>query len=111
MIERNPFTVAACTKAILFQESAHFPFSIRHNVTMRFEHFPGEEERIWEALRLAGLEAVVRALPDSLETVVGAGFGGVADLENSIVTFYLNFASHLSTKWPKSPWKTPKYST
>ncbi len=80
MIERNPFTVAACTKAILFQESAHFPFSIRHNVTMRFEHFPEEEERIWEALRLAGLEAVVRALPDGLETVVGAGLGGVADL-------------------------------
>ncbi len=73
-------SLAACTRAILFQEPAHFPFSIRHNVTMRFERRLAEDERIWEALRLAGLEAVVRALPDGLETVVGAGFGGVADL-------------------------------
>ncbi len=47
---------------------------------MRYAHLPEEDERIWEALRLAGLEAVVRALPDEMETVVGAGFGGVADL-------------------------------
>lgn len=73
-------SLAACTRAILFQEPAHFPFSIRHNVTMRFEQLPEEEERIWEALRQAGLEAVVRALPDGLDTVVGAGFGGVTDL-------------------------------
>ena len=73
-------SLAACTRAILFQEPAHFPFSIRHNVTMRFEHLPQEEERVWEALRQAGLEGMVRALPDGLDTVVGAGFGGVADL-------------------------------
>jgi ATP-binding cassette, subfamily B, bacterial len=72
--------LAASTKAILFQESAHFPFSIRHNVTMHFASVPEEDERIWEALRQAGLEAVVRDLPDGLETVVGAGFGGVTDL-------------------------------
>src|SRR5437879_11816726 len=66
--------------AILFQKPAQFPFSIRHNVTMRFEHLPDEEERIWEALRQAGLEAAVQALPDGLDTVVGAGFGGVTDL-------------------------------
>jgi len=73
-------TLAACTRAILFQEPAHFPFSIRHNVTMRFERLPEEEERIWEALRQAGLEEVVRGLPEGLETVVGAGFGGISDL-------------------------------
>lgn len=73
-------TLAASPKAILFQESAHFPFSIRHNVTMRFEQVPEEDKRVWEALRQAGLEAVVRGLPDGLETVVGAGFGGVTDL-------------------------------
>src|SRR5579885_296287 len=61
-------SLAACARAILFQEPAHFPFSIRHNVTMRFEQQPEEDERIWEAL------------PDGLDTVVGAGFGGVADL-------------------------------
>ena len=78
--EGSEVSLAACSRAILFQEPAHFPFSIRHNVTMRFEHLPEEEERIWEALRQAGLEEVVRALPDGLDTVVGAGFGGVADL-------------------------------
>ncbi|WP_040443805.1 ATP-binding cassette domain-containing protein [Ktedonobacter racemifer] len=71
-------SLAACTRAMLFQEPAHFPFSIRHNVTMRFEYLP--EERIWKALRQAGLEAVVRALPDGLDIVVGAGFGRAADL-------------------------------
>lgn len=75
--ERN---LAACPRAILFQEPAHFPFSIRHNVTMCSEQAPAEEERIWEALRLAGLETAVRALPDGLDTVVGAGFGGITDL-------------------------------
>jgi ABC-type transport system involved in cytochrome bd biosynthesis fused ATPase/permease subunit len=72
--------LATATRAILFQEPAHFPFSIRHNVTMRFEQVLDEEECIWDALRHAGLEAVVRALPDGLDTVVGAGFGGTTDL-------------------------------
>jgi ABC-type multidrug transport system fused ATPase/permease subunit len=72
--------LAACSRAILFQEPAHFPFSIRHNVTMRFERQSEEETGIWEALRQAGLDTVVQALPDGLDTVVGAGFGGVADL-------------------------------
>jgi ATP-binding cassette subfamily B protein len=73
-------SLAACTRAILFQEPAHFPFSIRHNVTMSFERLSDEDERIWEALQQAGLETVVSTLPDGLETVVGAGFGGVTDL-------------------------------
>lgn len=73
-------TLAGCSKAILFQEPAHFPFSIRHNVTMRFEQQPDEEAGIWEALRQAGLDTVVQGLPDGLDTVVGAGFGGVTDL-------------------------------
>ncbi len=68
------------TKAVLFQDPAHFHFSIRQNVTMQFERVPGEEERIAEALRLAGLWEVVEGLPDGIETVVGAGFGGATDL-------------------------------
>ena len=72
--------LADCTKAILFQDPSHFHFSIRHNVTMRHEHVLGEEERIRDALRLAGLVEVVDALPDGIDTVVGAGFGGVTDL-------------------------------
>ena len=68
------------TKAVLFQDPAHFHFSIRQNVTMRFERVQGEEERIAEVLRLAGLWEVVEGLPDGIDTIVGAGFGGATDL-------------------------------
>jgi ATP-binding cassette subfamily B protein len=47
---------------------------------MRHELVLGEEERIRDALRLAGLVEVVDALPDGIDTVVGAGFGGATDL-------------------------------
>ena len=67
-------------KAVLFQDPGHFPFSIRHNITMQFDQMPGEDERIVDALRLAGLWEVVQAFPNGLDTVVGAGFGGVTDL-------------------------------
>ncbi len=72
--------LSACAKAVLFQDPSHFHFSIRQNVTMQSERFPGEEDRIAEVLRLAGLWEVVEALPDAMDTVVGAGFGGVSDL-------------------------------
>jgi ATP-binding cassette subfamily B protein len=67
-------------KSVLFQDPGHFPFSIRHNVTMRFDRASGEDERIAEVLHEAGLWEVVQALPDGLDTVVGAGFGGATDL-------------------------------
>jgi ATP-binding cassette subfamily B protein len=67
-------------KAILFQDPSHFHFSIRQNVTMQSERIPGEEQRIIEVLRLAGLWGAAEALPDGIDTVVGAGFGGMADL-------------------------------
>ena len=70
----------AVAKSILFQDPSHFHFSIRQNVTMQSERTPGEEQRIAEALRLAGLWGAVEALPDGIDTVVGAGFGGVSDL-------------------------------
>jgi ATP-binding cassette subfamily B protein len=72
--------LAECVKAVLFQDPGHFPFSIRHNVTMRFDREAGEDERVTQALRQAGLWEVVDALPEGLDTVVGAGFGGVTDL-------------------------------
>jgi ATP-binding cassette subfamily B protein len=72
--------LSICAKAILFQDPSHFHFSIRQNVTMQSEHTPGEEQSIAEALRLAGLWEGVEALPDGIDTVVGAGFGGVTDL-------------------------------
>jgi ATP-binding cassette, subfamily B, bacterial len=73
-------TLSACAKSILFQDPSHFHFSIRQNVTMQSERAPGEEQRIAEVLGLAGLWEVVDALPDGIDTVVGAGFGGVTDL-------------------------------
>ena len=71
-----------CAKAVLFQDPGHFPFSIRHNVTMQFdgEGKTDEDARVAAAVRDAGLEEAVAALPDDIETIVGAGFGGVADL-------------------------------
>ena len=72
--------LAECAKAVLFQDPSHFHFSIRQNVTMQSEREPGEEQRIIEVLRLAGLWEAVETLPDGIDTVVGAGFGGVSDL-------------------------------
>lgn len=72
--------LAECAKAVLFQDPSHFHFSIRQNVTMQSEREPGEEQRIIEVLRLAGLWEAVEMLPDDIDTVVGAGFGGVSDL-------------------------------
>jgi ATP-binding cassette subfamily B protein len=72
--------LSTCAKAVLFQDPSHFHFSIRQNVTMQSERTPGEEQRITEALRLAGLWEVVEAMPEGIDTVVGAGFGGVSDL-------------------------------
>jgi len=67
-------------KAVLFQEPSHLYLTIRQNVTMRFERTPGEDGRIHEALALAGLGGVVKGLPDGIDTLVGAGFGGQLDL-------------------------------
>jgi ABC-type multidrug transport system fused ATPase/permease subunit len=67
-------------KAVLFQEPAHLYLTIRQNVTMRFERTAGEDARIHHALELAGLSGVVNGLPDGIDTLVGAGFGGQLDL-------------------------------
>jgi ABC-type multidrug transport system ATPase subunit len=67
-------------KAVLFQEPSHLYLTIRQNVTMRFERTPGEDARIRDALELAGLRGVVERLPDGIDTLVGAGFGGRLDL-------------------------------
>jgi ATP-binding cassette subfamily B protein len=67
-------------KAVLFQEPSHLYLTIRQNITMRFERAPGEDARIHHALELAGLGGVVDGLPDGIDTLVGAGFGGKLDL-------------------------------
>lgn len=67
-------------RAVLFQEPSHLYLTIRQNVTMRFEKTATEDARIHEALELAGLGRVVAGLPDGIDTLVGAGFGGRLDL-------------------------------
>jgi ATP-binding cassette subfamily B protein len=67
-------------KAVLFQEPSHLYLTIRQNVTMRFERTPGEDVRIHNALELAGLTGLAEGLPDGIDTLVGAGFGGRLDL-------------------------------
>jgi ATP-binding cassette subfamily B protein len=67
-------------KAVLFQEPSHLYLTVRQNVTMRFERAPDEDARILNALEIAGLGRVVAGLPDGLDTLIGAGFGGHADL-------------------------------
>jgi ABC-type multidrug transport system fused ATPase/permease subunit len=67
-------------KAVLFQEPSHLYLTVRQNVTMRYEPAPDEDERIHHALELAGLGKVVADLPDGLDTLIGAGFGGSVDL-------------------------------
>ncbi len=67
-------------RAVLFQEPSHLYLTIRQNVTMRFEKTATEDARIYEALELAGLGRVVAGLPDGIDTLVGAGFGGRLDL-------------------------------
>src|SRR5947209_411668 len=54
-------------RAILFQEPAHLYLTIRQNITMRFERAPSEDDRIHEALELAGLRKVVKRLPDGID--------------------------------------------
>jgi ATP-binding cassette subfamily B protein len=67
-------------KAVLFQEPSHLYLTVRQNVTMRYERAPDEDERIHRALELAGLGSVVAGLPEGLDTLIGAGFGGRVDL-------------------------------
>jgi ATP-binding cassette, subfamily B, bacterial len=74
------FPLTTYVKSVLFQDPGHFPFSIRHNITMRFDRTADEDERIVEVLRLAGLWELVQTLPEGIDTVVGAGFGGITDL-------------------------------
>jgi ATP-binding cassette subfamily B protein len=67
-------------KAVLFQEPSHLHLTLRQNVTMRYERAPDEDARIQRSLELAGLGDVVAGLPDGIDTLVGAGFGGHVDL-------------------------------
>jgi ATP-binding cassette, subfamily B, bacterial len=65
-------------RAVLFQNSSHLRLTVRQNVTLTAAG--GDDVAVRAALEAAGLRAVVDALPDGLDTVLGAGFGGATDL-------------------------------
>jgi ATP-binding cassette, subfamily B, bacterial len=67
-------------KAVLFQEPSHLYLTIRQNITMLLKPTPNEDARIYDALEKAGLSKVLKGLPDGIDTLVGAGFGGQTDL-------------------------------
>ena len=71
---------AGMRKAVLFQEPSHLYLTIRQNITMRYDRAPDEDARIYDALEQAGLARAVEGLPDGIDTLVGAGFGGRVDL-------------------------------
>jgi ABC-type multidrug transport system fused ATPase/permease subunit len=67
-------------KGVLFQEPSHLHVTVRQNVTMNYNRKADEDAHVRRVLELAGLGDVLAGLPDGLDTLVGAGFGGRADL-------------------------------
>lgn len=57
--------------AYVAQQTFVFEDTVRSNVTLADEVSDEVDERVWEALRLARLDDVVRALPDGLDAPLG----------------------------------------
>ena len=53
--------------------------TIREILTFRERNEMQEEERIWQALRIADAEGFVRALPDGIDTVLGEHGMGLSE--------------------------------
>lgn len=73
-------TAAPPAVAVLFQEPAHLHLTVRQCVTMRAQTPPGDDPAVLLALEAAGMRKLVESLPQQLDTVLGAGFGGQRDL-------------------------------
>jgi ABC-type multidrug transport system fused ATPase/permease subunit len=56
------------TRTLVFQEGFLFSGTVRENIVVSDEI---DDERVWEALRLASADRFVGELPDGLDTVVG----------------------------------------
>ncbi len=62
------------TLGMVTQDGHLFHDTVRANLLLAR---PGaSEEELWDALRRARLDALVRSLPDGLDTVVGSGATG-----------------------------------
>ncbi|AEG44216.1 ABC transporter ATP-binding protein [Isoptericola variabilis] len=59
--------------ALVAQQTFVFEDTVRANVTLADDGAPGapSDEQVWEALRLARVDGVVRALPDGLDAPLG----------------------------------------
>ena len=61
--------------SMVMQSPGLFPLSIRENITCGH---PVTEERLWEAVRAAQLEAWVKGLPQGLDSLVGERGGNLS---------------------------------
>ena len=63
----------AAQVALVAQQSFVFEDTVRSNVTLADPDEPGapDDEAVWEALRIARVDDVVRALPDGLDAQIG----------------------------------------
>ncbi|WP_098465227.1 ABC transporter ATP-binding protein [Isoptericola jiangsuensis] len=57
--------------ALVAQQTFVFEDTVRANVTLADEVSPTVDAQVWEALRLARVDDVVRALPDGLDAALG----------------------------------------
>lgn len=66
--------------AVVFQDFARYQFSIRDVVRLGDPMAALDDERVWAALRSAGLDGFVAALPAGLDTQLGPLFPGGRDI-------------------------------
>ena len=72
--ERTPEGIRKQVSMVM-QSPGLFPLSIRENITCGH---PVTEERLWEAVRAAQLEAWVKGLPQGLDSLVGERGGNLS---------------------------------
>jgi ATP-binding cassette, subfamily B, bacterial len=65
---------------VLFQDYTSFSLSPRQSVAVGRTSRPADDEAVWDALRAARAEPIVRRLPDGLDAVLGRMFRGGQDL-------------------------------
>jgi ATP-binding cassette subfamily B protein len=65
---------------VLFQDYTSFSFSPRLNVGLGRSTRPAADGPVWEALRAARAEEIVRKMPDGLDAMLGRMFQGGQDL-------------------------------
>jgi ATP-binding cassette, subfamily B, bacterial len=65
---------------VVYQDFLHYPATVRDNVALGAPEFPVRDEAVTDALRRAGAEDVLAALPDGLDTQLWRTGKGGRDL-------------------------------